>query len=189
MQELASEMLVCWQAYFVFSVGNIKQIFPYEYPSCWKTYATCSKTMTQAPDYMQIVGIIFGMITLGYLGDKIGRECPALTSRTLVLSSLCSMQGSLHACIFKICHILCTSCVFSGSSMSVFAGKWGSVFTVSIMMVGCILLTLTGIGLDGRQMVSSTACLLHERLWPTGCSLTILPVPYGRYSLTIKYLV
>ena len=32
------------------------------------------------------------------------------------------------------------------------AGKWGSVFTVSIMMVGCILLTLTGIGLSGRQM-------------------------------------
>ena len=34
-----------------------------------------------------------------------------------------------------------------------FAGKWGSVFTVTIMMVGCILLTLTGIGLDGHQMV------------------------------------
>ena len=32
------------------------------------------------------------------------------------------------------------------------AGKWGSVFTVTIMMVGCILLTLTGIGLSGRQM-------------------------------------
>jgi hypothetical protein len=32
------------------------------------------------------------------------------------------------------------------------AGKWGSVFTVSIMMLGCILLTLTGIGLSGRQM-------------------------------------
>jgi MFS family permease len=53
---------------------------------------------------MQIVGIVFGMITLGYLGDKIGR-------------------------------------------------KWGSVFTVSIMMVGCILLATTGAGLSGRQMV------------------------------------
>ena len=30
--------------------------------------------MTRAPDYMQIVGIIFGMCTLGYLGDKIGRK-------------------------------------------------------------------------------------------------------------------
>ena len=64
------------EAYFVFSVGNIKQFFPYEYPSCWKTYKTCTINLTRAPDYMQIVGIIFGMITLGYLGDKIGRKPP-----------------------------------------------------------------------------------------------------------------
>ena len=62
------------EAYFIFSVGNIKQFFPYEYPDCWKTYKTCSVNLTRAPDYMQIVGIIFGMVTLGYLGDKIGRE-------------------------------------------------------------------------------------------------------------------
>jgi MFS family permease len=91
------------EAYFVFSIGNIKQIFPYEYPNCWKAHKTCTINMTRAPDYVQIIGIILGMCTLGYLGDKIGR-------------------------------------------------KWGSVFTVSIMMVGCILLTLTGIGLSGRQM-------------------------------------
>lgn len=91
------------EAYFVFSIGNIKQIFPYEYPSCWKSHITCTVNMTRVPDYVQIIGIILGMCTLGYLGDKIGR-------------------------------------------------KWGSVFTVSIMMLGCILLTLTGIGLSGRQM-------------------------------------
>lgn len=62
------------EAYFIFSIGNIKQIFPYEYPNCWKAHATCSVNMTRAPDYMQIVGIVFGMCTLGYLGDKIGRE-------------------------------------------------------------------------------------------------------------------
>lgn len=35
---------------------------------------TCGKTLTQIPDYIQIVGIILGMCTLGYLGDKIGRK-------------------------------------------------------------------------------------------------------------------
>lgn len=35
---------------------------------------TCNHTLTQIPDYIQIVGIILGMCTLGYLGDKIGRK-------------------------------------------------------------------------------------------------------------------
>ena len=43
------------------------------------------------------------------------------------------------------------SCGFVSQNLWL-AGKWGSVFTVTIMMVGCILLTLTGIGLSGRQM-------------------------------------
>jgi len=62
------------EAYFVFSIGNIGPFFPYEYPKCWKDYKTCNKTTTQVPSYVQIIGIIFGMCTLGYLGDKIGRE-------------------------------------------------------------------------------------------------------------------
>ena len=62
------------EAYFIFSIGNIKQIFPYEYPACWSKHTTCTVNMTRAPDYVQIIGIILGMCTLGYLGDKIGRE-------------------------------------------------------------------------------------------------------------------
>lgn len=47
------------------------------------------------------------------------------------------------------------------------AGKWGSVFTVSIMMVGCILLTLTGIGLSGRQMT----------IWYIIAQVYLAPIP------------
>lgn len=64
------------EAYFIFSIGNIAQFFPYEYPECWKRYETCTVNTTRAPGYMQIVGIVFGMCTLGYLGDKIGRKPP-----------------------------------------------------------------------------------------------------------------
>ena len=39
---------------------------------------TCTKETTQSTSYMQIVGIIFGMMTMGYLGDKIGREWPLI---------------------------------------------------------------------------------------------------------------
>ena len=87
------------EAYFIFSIGNIKQIFPYEYPDCWSTHKTCTVNMTRAPDYMQIVGIIFGMCTLGYLGDKIGRKpfshmihCNLLTGNTITVMAEASFM-------------------------------------------------------------------------------------------------
>lgn len=46
------------QAYFIFSIGNIRPLITAEYPECYKTYAQCSKTLTQAPDYTQIIGIL-----------------------------------------------------------------------------------------------------------------------------------
>ena len=46
------------QAYFIFSIGNIRPLITAEYPECWKTYAQCSKTLTQAPDYTQIIGTL-----------------------------------------------------------------------------------------------------------------------------------
>jgi hypothetical protein len=44
------------QAYYIFSIGNIKPILTDEYPDCFKTYTSCEKTLTQAPDYTQIIG-------------------------------------------------------------------------------------------------------------------------------------
>lgn len=46
----------CAQAYFIFSIGNVRPIITAEYPNCWKTYKECGKTLTQAPDYTQIIG-------------------------------------------------------------------------------------------------------------------------------------
>lgn len=54
--------------------GNVKQIITAEYPLCFSKYVTCDKTTTQVPDYMQIIGIVLGMITMGYIGDTIGRK-------------------------------------------------------------------------------------------------------------------
>jgi len=45
------------QAYFIFSIGNIRPIITAEYPNCWKNYSECTKTLTQAPDYTQIIGM------------------------------------------------------------------------------------------------------------------------------------
>ena len=66
------------EAYYIFSIGNIKPIFSFEYPKCFslagKAGAICNLNETRAPDYSQILGIIMGMITLGYVGDRIGRR-------------------------------------------------------------------------------------------------------------------
>ena len=45
----------------------------------------CGQTLTQIPDYIQIVGIILGMCTLGYLGDKIGRKWGSVFTASLML--------------------------------------------------------------------------------------------------------
>ena len=72
------------EAYYIFSIGNIKPIFSFEYPRCFKLAGThpaanmpqpiCNLNETRAPDYSQILGIVCGMVTLGYVGDRIGRE-------------------------------------------------------------------------------------------------------------------
>ena len=36
------------QAYFIFSIGNIKPIITAMYPACWQTYRVCDKTLTGA---------------------------------------------------------------------------------------------------------------------------------------------
>lgn len=41
--------------------------------------------MTQVPDYIQIVGIVLGMCTLGYVGDKIGRKWGSIATAALML--------------------------------------------------------------------------------------------------------
>jgi MFS family permease len=72
------------EAYYIFSIGNIKPLLKAEYPSCYKDFKTCGKTLTQIPEYIQIVGIICGMITIGYLGDKIGRKWGSVCTVSLM---------------------------------------------------------------------------------------------------------
>ncbi len=50
--------MLVMQAYFIFSIGNIRPLITVEYPECWKLYTVCSKTLTQAPDYTQIIGTL-----------------------------------------------------------------------------------------------------------------------------------
>ena len=45
------------QAYYVFSIGNIKPMITFECPDCWKYHHQgCTKPLVQSPEYTQICG-------------------------------------------------------------------------------------------------------------------------------------
>ncbi|KAA6426474.1 MAG: proton phosphate symporter [Trebouxia sp. A1-2] len=73
------------EAYWVFSVGNLKGIFRAEYPNCWKSYSQCSSGLINSLTYTQVAGIIAGQITLGFLADRIGRKWGSVTTASLML--------------------------------------------------------------------------------------------------------
>ena len=62
------------EGYTLFSVGNIKSLFKSSYPACWKTNKVCNKKWMDAVDYLEIIGIIIGQITVGLEGDWVGRK-------------------------------------------------------------------------------------------------------------------
>lgn len=62
------------EGYVLFSIGNIKPLFQATWPSCWKTETTCNPKWLAAIEYLEIVGIIVGQISVGIIGDWIGRR-------------------------------------------------------------------------------------------------------------------
>ena len=57
------------EGYVLFSIGNIKPLFQAKgsYTDCWKG-KTCDQQWIYAIDYLEIVGIIFGQVSVGILG-------------------------------------------------------------------------------------------------------------------------
>lgn len=57
------------EGYVLFSIGNIKPLFEKTFPTCWHTNEICDKQWLNAVDYLEIIGIIFGQILVGVVGD------------------------------------------------------------------------------------------------------------------------
>ncbi|KAL3138696.1 hypothetical protein ABBQ32_006450 [Trebouxia sp. C0010 RCD-2024] len=60
--------------YVLFSIANIHVLFQQSYGPCWQRFEECSQIWTQTTDYFQVVGIILGQLTVGFLGDWLGRR-------------------------------------------------------------------------------------------------------------------
>ncbi|GAA5859566.1 hypothetical protein JCM5353_001507 [Sporobolomyces roseus] len=62
------------EGYVLFSIGNLSALFKSAWPECFRTHAVCSENWIAAQSYLEILGIIFGQIAVGYEGDWIGRK-------------------------------------------------------------------------------------------------------------------
>ena len=62
------------EGYTLFSVGNLTSLFAAVWPLCWSSYKVCNKNLIASVGYLEIVGIIIGQITVGIIGDWIGRR-------------------------------------------------------------------------------------------------------------------
>ena len=56
------------EGYTLFSVGNILSLFESVWPACYKEYKVCNEVWVQSIDYLEIVGILLGQITVGFIG-------------------------------------------------------------------------------------------------------------------------
>ena len=89
------------EAYFIFSIGNIKPLFSYQYPSCFKSHKDgCSPNLTRGPDYSQILGMTTALQT--YHGQLF-----LIHERRLLQTPTSECCQSLSSCHLMIAHTVC----------------------------------------------------------------------------------
>ncbi|KAJ2894330.1 major facilitator superfamily transporter [Zalerion maritima] len=63
------------EGYILFSIGNLEPLFKAVWPECWGSNPTvCSANSIAAVTYLEIVGIMFGQMGVGVIGDWLGRR-------------------------------------------------------------------------------------------------------------------
>jgi MFS family permease len=72
-------------------------LFQAAYPSCWKTHKACDQRLTDSVSYSQIAGIIVGMLSVGFIADRIGRKWGSvMTASVMFTGALRSTAQSAH---------------------------------------------------------------------------------------------
>lgn len=75
------------EAYIIFSSGQIGGFQATMWPTCYKTYKDCDKNMVQhVASYIQIIGIMAGMLVWGTIGDFTGRKWGSRIVASIMLS-------------------------------------------------------------------------------------------------------
>lgn len=88
--------------YVLFSISNVKTLFEKVWPQCWKNYTACNESWVQTTEYLQVVGIIMGQVSVGVEGDWIGRrwglvqDAAIMFIGVVLLTTVWGVGGSLE---------------------------------------------------------------------------------------------
>lgn len=75
------------EAYIIFSAGQIGGFQAMMWPTCYKSYTVCDVEMVQhLAGYIQICGIMAGMLFWGFIGDYTGRKWGSRCVAAIMLS-------------------------------------------------------------------------------------------------------
>lgn len=94
--------------YVLFSIGNIKPLLAAAFPHCWgKKNTVCNETWVQAIDYLEIVGIIFGQILVGIIGDWLGRRWGLIQDAMIMFVGLLMLTAAWGVTLngWVICYV------------------------------------------------------------------------------------
>jgi MFS family permease len=80
------------ESYFLFALGNITPIWAQAYPSCfpqppsfnYSAYPSCSEGLVASLSYIEVVGVIIGMLSFGVAADKLGRRWGSCSTATIM---------------------------------------------------------------------------------------------------------
>jgi MFS family permease len=81
------------EGYTLFSIGNLSNLFQSVWPACWKIHTECNFTSVTSIDYSEIVGIIIGQVSVGVIGDWIGRRWGLIQDATIMLLGTILLTG------------------------------------------------------------------------------------------------
>jgi hypothetical protein len=87
------------EAYVIFSVGNIRNLQKTMFPTCYETYESCPKNIIEQhiDSYIQIAGIMLGMLIVGFSADKMGRKWGSRIVSLIMLSGVCMLTLTPYA--------------------------------------------------------------------------------------------
>lgn len=87
------------EAYIVFSVGNISSLQEAIWPDCYETFDVCPQSVIdqKIDSYIQIAGIMFGMIVMGLVADHTGRKWGSRIVSVIMLIGVISLTFSPFA--------------------------------------------------------------------------------------------
>ena len=118
------------ESYLLFSIGTLKPVWELLYPDCVVNHTTCSRALTSSLSYSVVLGVIAGMITIGYLANHIGRRAGSILTASLMAT------GSIGMVV--------TSMIFSQHPQTLFQSM-------------VLLLAIFGVGVGGEYPLSAAS--------------------------------